>query len=416
MNSKKRYLFIITAIILLFVITYFIHLNKLSEAKVTLHKNEIKDEKNFNDLKDKLQSEFIRENENESYLFNELYDFEKSISFKDSIISFFVYSTHVEVKLLDENYLKCVLSKAKSEAVNKRSDDEYNKQMNLLTIKHGEYVNSWASKIGKEMFLNRVELNNCIPYFADNNSYTIDPLSFSEFNRFLVEYKMYEQKINSNNEITTRNFQNKIQALKRGLNQDALEVFNRSLESNNAMITENEGFSFNWAGHGNFDYSIARKEIDNDFIDNTMNQVYAEQYKDYSLRTGAMPYGYCFGNSNYGESGVRVNTGQSDVLVTIKNMNNKVIRHAYIAEGNSYTLNIPNGNYNVFFYYGSGWNPKRFMKDTDCGRLVGGFLSNESVSKDPNILRIYYGIMEYTLTQSVNGNFSTSGSSKNEAF
>ena len=199
MNSKKRYLFIITAIILLFAITYFIHLNKFSEAKVTLHNNEIKDEKNFNDLKDKLQSEFIRENENESYLFNELYDFEKSISFKDSVISFFVYSTHVEVKLLDENYLKCVLSKAKSEAVNKRSDDEYNKQLNLLTIKHGEYVNSWASKIGKDMFLNRVELNNCMPYFADNNYYTIDPLSFSEFNRFLVEYKMYEQKINSNN-------------------------------------------------------------------------------------------------------------------------------------------------------------------------------------------------------------------------
>jgi hypothetical protein len=97
-------------------------------------------------------------------------------------------------------------------------------------------------------------------------------------------------------------------------------------------------------------------------------------------------------------------------------MNDKVIRHAYIAERNSYTLNIPNGNYNVFFYYGSGWNPKRFMKDTDCGRLVGGFLSNESVSKDPNVLRIYHGIMEYTLTQSANGNFSTSGSSKNEAF
>ena len=190
MNSQKRNLFIITGIILLFAITYFLHLNKLSEAKVTLLNNEITDEKNFNDLKDKLQSEFIRENENESYLFDELFDFEKSISFKDSVISFFVYSNHVEVKLLDENYLKCVLSKAKSEAINKRSDDEYKKQLNILTIIHGEYVNSWASKIGKEMFLNHIELNNCKPYFTDNNSYTIDPISFSEFNRFLVEYKM----------------------------------------------------------------------------------------------------------------------------------------------------------------------------------------------------------------------------------
>lgn len=56
------------------------------------------------------------------------------------------------------------------------------------------------------------------------------------------------------------------------------------------------------------------------------------------------------------------------------------------------------------------------MKDTDCVRLVGGLLSKESVSKDPNVLRIYDGIMQYTLTQCANGNFSTSGSSKNEVF
>jgi len=416
MNSKKRNLFVIAAIILLFAITYFMHLNKLSEAKITLHNKEIKDEKNFNDLKDKHQAEFNRENENESYLFDELYDFEKSISFKDSTISFFVYSDHVEVKLIDLNYLKCIQLKAKSEAINKRSDDEYNKKLSLLVKKHGEYANSLASFVGRDMFLLHLKENNCKPYFSDNNSYTIDPSSFFEFNRLLIEYKLYEQKMNLKNEIITRNYENEIRNLKRGLNADALAVLNQNLEITKALKSENEYFAFKWNGRKDFAYPISLQEIDYDYIDNTMNEVYAEQYKDYSLRTGAMPYGYCFGNSNYGESGVKVNTGQSDVLVTIKNMNDKVIRHAYIAAGNSYTLNIPNGNYNVFFYYGSGWNPKRFMKDTDCGRLVGGFLSNESVSKDPNVLRIYDGIMEYTLTQSTNGNFSTSGSSKNEAF
>jgi hypothetical protein len=147
-----------------------------------------------------------------------------------------------------------------------------------------------------------------------------------------------------------------------------------------------------------------------------MNEVYTEQYKDFSLQTGAMPYGYCFGTSNSGQSGVKVNAGGSDVLVTIKNMNDEVIRHAYIEARNSFRLNLPNGSYNVYFYYGNGWNPKRFMKDTDCGRLVGGFLSNESVSKDPNVLQLYSQIMVYTLTQQANGNFSTSGSSKGEAF
>jgi hypothetical protein len=97
-------------------------------------------------------------------------------------------------------------------------------------------------------------------------------------------------------------------------------------------------------------------------------------------------------------------------------MNDQVIRHAYIKSRRSYTLNLPDGNYQVFFYYGTGWNPKRFMKDTDCGRLVGGFLANESVSKDPNPLRLYSGVMEYTLTEQIGGNFSTAGSSKMEAF
>jgi len=416
MNTNKRNILIVSAVLALFAATYFIYLNKLTTAKNALQEREIVEEKRFNEIKEKLKAEFIRENENESYLFDELFDFEKAISFKDSTISFFVYSDHVEVKLIDENYLKCIQLKAKSEAINKRSDDEYNKQLSALAIKHGEYANSWASKIGKDMFLNRVERNDCKPYFADNNSYTIDPLSFSEFNRFLVEYKMYEQKMTLQNEITTRNYQSKIQSLKRALNQDAIDVLERNLGSNEALKSEKESFSFNWAGFGNFDYSIARKEIDHEYIENTMNEVYAEQYKDYSLRTGSMPYGYCFGTSNSGQSGVRVNAGSGDVLVTIKNMNDQVIRHAYIEARRSYTLNVPNGNYYVYFYYGTGWNPKRFMKDTDCGRLVGGFLSNESVTKDPNVLRLYSAVMEYTLTQQINGNFSTSGSSKNEAF
>jgi hypothetical protein len=416
MNTKKRNILIFSAVVVLFAATYFIYLNKISTAKNALQEREIVEEKRFNEIKEKLKAEFTRENENESYLFDELFDFEKAISFKDTSISFFVYSTHLEVKLIDLNYLKSIQLKAKSEANNKRSDDEYNKQLSALANKHGDYANSWASKIGKDMFLDRVEKNDCKPYFADNNSYTINPLAFSEFNRFLVEYKMYEQKMNLQNEITTRNYQSKIQSLKRALNQDAIDVLERNLGSNEALKSKDESFSFNWVGYGNFDYSITRKEIDNEYIDNTMNEVYAEQYKDYSLRTGAMPYGYCFGTSNSGQSGVKVNAGGSDVLVTIKNMNDKVIRHAYIEARGSYRLNLPNGNYNVYFYYGTGWNPKRFMKDTDCGRLVGGFLSNETVTKDPSVLRLYSQIMVYTLTEQINGNFSTSGSSKGEAF
>ena len=381
-----------------------------------MKEREIENENSLNKLKEELKAQYVRENENESYIFDEIFDIEKAISIKDSTVSFFLYSDQVEVKLIVKNYLKCVQFKAKSLAVNKRSDNEYNQKLDELTIKHGPTVKTLASFVGKDMFLIHSKENNCTPYFSNNNSYNVDPISFKEFSRLLIEYSLNEQKIKLKNEITTRNFENKIRELKRGLNEDAMSILNQNLQSEKALKSESEYFAFNWAGRKDFAYPITRKEIDYNYIDNTMNEVYAEQYKDYSLKTGAMPYGYCFGNSNAGQSGVRVKAGSGDVLVTIKNMNDQVIRHAYIEARNSYTLNVPNGNYFVYFYYGTGWNPKRFMKETNCGKLVGGFLTNESVSKDPNVLRLNNGIMTYTLTEQINGNFSTAGSSKGEAF
>jgi hypothetical protein len=129
-----------------------------------------------------------------------------------------------------------------------------------------------------------------------------------------------------------------------------------------------------------------------------------------------MPYSYCYGAKNSGPSRVIVNAGNSDVLVSIKDMNDKVIRHVYVKSNHTFTLRVPNGNYQVFFYYGSGWNPKRSMTNTICGNLIGGFLNNEVVSKDPEIIKLNYGYIEYTLSIQSGGNFSTAGSSKSEAF
>jgi hypothetical protein len=416
MNAKSRNLIIIICIAALFGVTYAVHLDRVSKAKEKSARSESHAEDRFEEQKTKLKSKFERENPGEGYLFDELFDAEKAISFIDTAVSFFVYSEHFEVKLLDEKYLDCVYLKATSEAINKRSDKAFEEQLNSLSEKHGSNASAWVNKLGKERFLDLTEKNECKPYFEHNNSYVVNPISFTEFDRFLVEYKMYEQKMNLINEQTTRKYEAELSALRRGLNADARSVMDRTLNSESALRSTDEEFSFNWSGHGNLDFSLPKKEIDRDYIDQAMNEVYAEQYKDYSLQNGSMPYGYCYGTSNYGRSGVKVNAGGSDVLVTIKNMNDQVIRHAYIKSRRSYTLNLPDGNYQVYFYYGTGWNPKRFMKDTDCGRLVGGFLSNESVSKDPNTLRLYSGVMEYTLTEQIGGNFSTAGSSKMEAF
>lgn len=148
------------------------------------------------------------------------------------------------------------------------------------------------------------------------------------------------------------------------------------------------------------------KEIYNKYINN-------------SLRTGATPYSYCYGSNrscnNSGCSEIKVQTPyNSDVMVTIKK-NGRVYRHAYIKAGSNYTFSFPNGTYQAFFYYGKGWNPKKFMKETACGTLKGGFISDEDVGKD-SPQQLYNSILTYELILQTNGNFSIRPSSINEAF
>lgn len=141
-------------------------------------------------------------------------------------------------------------------------------------------------------------------------------------------------------------------------------------------------------------------------------------YQDNALKTGAMPYSYCFGSKNSCSSGcskIKVEAPYgSDVLVSIKK-DDVVVRHAYIRSGGAFTFNLPNGSYQPFFYYGKGWNPNKFIKTTSCGDLKGGFVSSETVGKDDSQY-LDNNILTYTLILQQNGNFSTSPSDKGEAF
>ena len=144
-----------------------------------------------------------------------------------------------------------------------------------------------------------------------------------------------------------------------------------------------------------------------------------DKYINNSLVTGASPYSYCFGRDNScsssGCSQIKVRTPlNSDVLVTIKK-NTEVFRHAYISAGNQYTFEFPNGTYQTFFYYGKGWNPNKVMKETACGTLKGGFITDEHFGKDIR-QSLNNNILEYELILQQNGNFSTRPSNSDEAF
>ena len=114
-----------------------------------------------------------------------------------------------------------------------------------------------------------------------------------------------------------------------------------------------------------------------------------DKYINNRLSTGSQPYSYCFGKNpkcyppeGYLEcSGITVRSStKSDIIVSIKKRNSdEVYKHAYIRAGESFTFNLPNGTYQPYFYYGKGWYPNKFMKNTDCGTLNGGFISQEKI-------------------------------------
>lgn len=139
-------------------------------------------------------------------------------------------------------------------------------------------------------------------------------------------------------------------------------------------------------------------------------------YRGNSLSNGSQPYSSLYGvNSSNGNSEIVVNAPSiQDVLVIIKrnNSDGSVVRHAYIAKGCSYTFHLPAGTYQPFFYGGDSWCPTKRMH----GGVTGGFLSNESFSKDYPQELPDYTELTYSLTATVNGNFSTKSSSESEMF
>ncbi len=145
----------------------------------------------------------------------------------------------------------------------------------------------------------------------------------------------------------------------------------------------------------------------------------------YAQYTGATPWENCFGKNAecklyvkdgyyVGCSSIKVNTSASSPAVVIVKRYGKVLKHAYISANSSHSIEIPDGTYQVFFYYGKQWDRYKKMNSDECYSITGGFSSDEYVGKDDPIT-LESQIMTYTLTQVTYGNFSQKSSSLSEA-
>ena len=169
-------------------------------------------------------------------------------------------------------------------------------------------------------------------------------------------------------------------------NQSEENVSSSNNKSNGSAVTYN-----------NSSYST---ETDNESSKNIEKDNSNDVYRNNSLVTGAKPYTYYYGKAHTGKNFIDFKTsGSYDYVVFVKKHNdNKTVNHTYIRAGEKARLYVPSGTYDVYFYSGKGWNPKKSV-----GQLTGGFVEGGIMQKDGPVQLVSENL-EYTLYPVVNGN------------
>ena len=445
-KSNKTLLLILAFGILFFGAPYIYFLTKVSAFKNEIPRLVDETEYNQNSSRKIWEAKFL-ENQPEIVAKHLSDDTNKGFNFKesdrkytkDSLINFFIYSKTIPVVLYKPDFFQCVYYNA----VN--SDNFWNHYIVGLGKgkRNGKPLPPYLEMLKKtkkkhrvsdkefEEFIQMVgglkafqqekpssiddKCKKCIENYQ--TAFETNTVAIVDFYAFVDQYLGAKKRIGKYNRGILEKYNSKYKIQTAGMNSSMRSKLKEKIKEK-PLLTSNEVtevFSGFKEGLGDISYSFNESEEDLTPLKGYVNEIYASYYASNSLYNGATPYKYCYGASNNGyPSKVNIKSGNSDVIVTIKK-EGKVYRHAYIKANSNYTFKVADGSYNVYFYYGKGWNPKKFMKNTNCGRLVGGFVSNVSVGKDM-YLSLNNQYMTYTLTSVKNGNFSPKTSSINEAF
>lgn len=419
--KNKILIGIVVLLTLLLVLVRLIFKNKFEEFKVSVQNYEKEQLAFFNQEKEKKIAQLS--NEGLAQLFNEYFEESKSIIEKDTAFSFLYLSKNVKYKMRRLDYFDCLHQKCIVEKQNETAQKQITLKEKELEKKFGSTFTYWYPKIKDEKILQKTSrIGNCSDFYSDLYEISYDKDAWREFEKFLNSYDNDIKTAQIQSKQAETQFVNNVSSTKRSLKSGFINYFDTRLSSNKSQIlsTVTESKTFNSPKLGIITYNITKISFNKEAFKSVADDAFEEQWKYNSLSTGSMPYSSCYGSSNYCSdwscSKIKVITGGSgDVLVSIKNSYGKVVRHAYIKGGDSFAFNVPDGSYQVFFYSGTGWNPNKQMPSSSCSYLKGGFVANESVTKD-NYIHLYSQIITYELILQQHGNFSTIPSSKNEAF
>ena len=92
MTNRTKFILLYAVIFLIFAIPYAIHLVKLATVAATISYRESSEESRINELKASLESSFNAKYPGENFVFEDLYHIQKATTYRDTTVSFFIYS------------------------------------------------------------------------------------------------------------------------------------------------------------------------------------------------------------------------------------------------------------------------------------------------------------------------------------
>jgi hypothetical protein len=320
------------------------------------------------------------------------------------------------------DYFVCLRNKCNADKSNNTIEKSIDKKVTDFEMKYGLDFVVWYPKLKDKLWGTEAIGSECGYYFFDSKKYSYKENLWDEFEGFLVAYRIQRNKESAAKKTAESEFLAMVANTRSKLHSKVIEFFNNKVEAGKSQIlrVKSETKVYTSPNLGVIDYEAVSTTFVKSELQSIIDAAFEEQWQYNSLATGNMPYANCYGSSNFcgggGCSQIKVKAGGSgDVVVTIKNGSGRVVRHAYIKAGRSYTFDVPDGMYQTFFYSGTGWNPNKQIPSNSCTTLKGGFVANEEVTKDKYI-ELYSQIMSYELILQQQGNFSTQPSSKLEAF
>jgi hypothetical protein len=420
MRNKILIGIVVLLISCVIIVRYFYKQN-FEDFKNSVSLYESEQLKKFIEEKEKKYADLQFENPKIFQLFKAQFDEHKAMNQRDSTYSFLYLSGNVKFNSPSFQYFDCLQNKCIVDMQNDSTQQLIIIKEKELQRKFGEKFTLWYPKFKDDKLNKKInESENCKTFFPELFQISYNQSAWNDFEQFLIEYGLAIKESQAQNSKVEAQLKTKYSAASYQLNSGALDYFRNRLDTEMSTIITADSLPAIYSSTtlGSITYYVIRKNFNQAVYKNIEDDAFTEQWKYNSLSTGSMPYSYCYGSSNYcGNycSEIQVRTGGSDVLATIKDSEGDVFRHAYIKSGHSFTFNVPDGQYQVFFYSGTGWNPNKYMTTSSCGTLHGGFVSAESFTKD-DYISLNSQSMTYELIMQPNGNLNTQPSSMNEAF